>query len=32
MACANLFKNTGVLQENITMVDRKGVIYRGEKI
>ena len=31
MACANLFKNTGVLQENITMVDRKGVIYRGRE-
>ena len=29
MACANLFKNSGVLQKNITMVDRKGVIYRG---
>ena len=27
MACANLFKNSGVLQENLTMVDRKGVIY-----
>jgi len=31
MACANLFKNTGVPQKNITMVDRKGVIYRGRK-
>ena len=31
MACTNLFKNTGVLQKNITMVDRKGVIYRGRK-
>jgi len=29
MACANLFKNNGVPQKNITMVDRKGVIYRG---
>ena len=29
MACANLFKNSGVLKENITMVDRKGVIYQG---
>jgi len=29
MACANLFKNSGVPQKNITMVDRKGVIYRG---
>jgi malate dehydrogenase (oxaloacetate-decarboxylating)(NADP+) len=31
MACANLFKKTGVLQENITMVDRQGVIYRGRE-
>ncbi|MBA1338662.1 MAG: malate dehydrogenase [Pelagibacterales bacterium] len=29
MACANLFKNSGVLSKNIIMVDRKGVIYRG---
>jgi malate dehydrogenase (oxaloacetate-decarboxylating)(NADP+) len=29
MACTNLFKNSGVLNENITMIDRKGVIYRG---
>ena len=29
MACTNLFKNSGVPQENITMVDRKGIIYRG---
>ncbi len=29
MACANLFKNSGVPQKNITMLDRKGVIYRG---
>ena len=29
MACTNLFKSTGVPQENITMVDRKGVIHRG---
>ena len=29
MACTNLFKNTGVLAKNITMIDRKGVIYRG---
>ena len=29
MACANLFKKTGVPQKNITMVDRKGVIFRG---
>ena len=31
MACANLFRNTGVPQNNITMVDRKGVIYRGRE-
>ena len=31
MACANLFKNSGVPQKNITMIDRKGVIYRGRK-
>ena len=31
MACANLFKNTGVPHDNITMVDRKGVIYKGRK-
>jgi|TARA_B110001452_G_scaffold19433_1_gene15656 malate dehydrogenase (oxaloacetate-decarboxylating)(NADP+) len=29
MACSNLFKNSGVPQKNITMVDRTGVIYRG---
>ena len=29
MACANLFKKTGVPQKNITMVDRTGVIYKG---
>ncbi len=31
MACSNLFKNSGVPQKNITMVDRKGVIYRGRE-
>ena len=31
MACSNLFKNTGVPQKNITMVDKTGVIYRGRK-
>ena len=31
MACANLFRNTGVPQKNITMVDRTGVIYKGRK-
>ena len=31
MACANLFKKSGVPQKNITMVDRKGVIYIGRE-
>ena len=29
MACANFFKKSGVQNQNITMLDRKGVIYRG---
>ena len=29
MACANLFKKSGVPQKNITMIDRSGVIFRG---
>ena len=29
MACANLFKKSGVPQKNIKMVDRTGVIFRG---
>jgi malate dehydrogenase (oxaloacetate-decarboxylating)(NADP+) len=29
MACTNLFKKSGVPQKNITMLDRKGVIFRG---
>ena len=29
IACTELFKNSGVPNDNITMVDRKGVIYRG---
>ena len=29
MACTNLFKKSGIPQKNITMIDRKGVIYRG---
>ena len=29
IACTNLFKNSGVPNKNITMLDRKGVIYRG---
>ena len=28
-ACAELFKNSGVLHENLIMLDRKGVIYKG---
>ena len=31
MACANLFKKNGVHNKNITMIDRKGVIYKGRK-
>ena len=31
MACANLFKTKGVPQKNITMLDRKGVIYKGRE-
>ncbi len=31
MACSNLFKKTGVPQKNITMIDRKGVIYRNRE-
>ena len=31
MACANLFKKSGVPQKNITMIDRKGVIYIGRE-
>ncbi len=31
MACVNLFKNTGVPQNNITMLDRTGVIYKGRE-
>jgi malate dehydrogenase (oxaloacetate-decarboxylating)(NADP+) len=31
MACTNLFKNSGVPQKNITMIDRQGVIYRGRE-
>ena len=29
IACTELFKNSGVPHENVTMCDRKGVIYRG---
>ena len=31
MACTNLFKNSGVPQKNIIMIDRSGVIYRGRE-
>jgi malate dehydrogenase (oxaloacetate-decarboxylating)(NADP+) len=29
IACTELFKNSGVPHENVTMIDRKGVIYKG---
>jgi len=29
IACTNLFKNSGVPNENVIMLDRKGVIFRG---
>ncbi len=31
MSCANLFKSIGVPQNNIIMLDRSGVLYRGRK-
>ena len=31
IACANLFKKSGVLKKNLTMIDRKGVICKGRK-
>jgi malate dehydrogenase (oxaloacetate-decarboxylating)(NADP+) len=31
IACTNLFKNSGVPNDNVTMLDRKGVVYRGRK-
>ncbi len=31
MACANLFMKTGVLQKNLIMLDRKGVIHNKRK-
>ena len=31
MACANLFKKSGVPQKNLVMIDRSGVIYKGRK-
>ncbi len=30
-ACANLFKSSGVKNENIIMCDSKGIIYKGRK-
>ncbi len=29
MACTNLFKSNGVPNENVIMLDRKGVLYKG---
>ena len=29
IACTNLFKNSGVPSENVIMLDRKGVVFRG---
>ena len=29
IACTELFKNSGVPHENVTMLDRKGVIFKG---
>ncbi len=29
IACSDLFMSTGVPKDNITMIDRKGVIYKG---
>jgi malate dehydrogenase (oxaloacetate-decarboxylating)(NADP+) len=29
IACTELFKNSGVKNENLVMLDRKGVIYKG---
>ena len=31
MACSNLFKKSGVPRKNITMIDRKGVIFKGRE-
>ena len=31
IACTELFKNSGVPNENVTMCDRKGIIYRGRE-
>ncbi|MDA9169688.1 NADP-dependent malic enzyme [Candidatus Pelagibacter ubique] len=32
IACTNLFKNSGVPSENVIMLDRKGVVYRGRTV
>ena len=29
IACANLFKVSGIPNENLVMLDSKGVLYRG---
>ena len=29
IACTELFKNSGVPHENVTMLDKKGIIYKG---
>ena len=31
LACTELFKKTGVINENLIMCDRKGVIYKGRE-
>jgi len=31
IACTNLFKSSGVKDENVIMCDRKGVIYKGRE-
>ena len=31
MACADLFKNSGVPKNNLTMIDRTGVIFQGRE-
>ena len=31
MACSNLLVKGGVTKSNITMLDSKGVIYKGRK-
>ena len=31
MACANLFKKSGIPQKNVTMIDRNGDLFRGRE-